>query len=192
MERQGQNQDKVDESTREREAHYSVETTNALQTMGVLVDENCSVRTLRRFLVARKGNTEEAAKMLNRNLKWRSQNLPIALSSCKSELASGIFYQHEADEFNRPIFIFNALKWSQLKSDVQTILNVVLYLLEVSENVLKCSMMKFRFNAIYFTYCSSYLFFRLLFKAMVLILRGMTELLLSSYTSQKVVRWTQS
>lgn len=66
-------------------------------------------RTVRRFLIAQRGNPDEAAKMLLRHQQWRKEITPWWPLTCapidviKGDILSGKAYLHGHDKKRRPV-----------------------------------------------------------------------------------------
>jgi hypothetical protein len=59
-----------------------------------------------RFLVARKGNVSQAAEMIEKNLVWRQNNLPVKKSLIESCLKTGVFFPKGEARDGTPILYF--------------------------------------------------------------------------------------
>ena len=92
---------------------------------------------LRRFLVARKLQVDDAKAMIEEHVKWRAANLPIPITQpLVHELKKGKIEPYGKDDQGRPVIIVRSGKFDPKERDLDVAISSVVYLIEkiVSEH----------------------------------------------------------
>jgi hypothetical protein len=90
---------------------------------------DCSVAEVKRFLVARNGDVEHAAKMLQNSIEWRSSNLPLDVRTASSVLDRNCCIIHGEDADGDPVIYFRWGKYDATKADPATYVLMICHLM---------------------------------------------------------------
>lgn len=72
---------------------------------------NASISEIRRFLVARKGNTVNAAEMMENANEWRSKNLPLRKEVAAAAVSTNCFFFHGLDREGCPVLYMRGARY---------------------------------------------------------------------------------
>jgi hypothetical protein len=86
---------------------------------------------LHRFLIARRLEVNQAAKMIEAHVTWRAANLPMPMTAeIRQELQKGKYYVHGVDGEERPIIVVRSGRFDPKERDLQTAVNSLVFVIE--------------------------------------------------------------